>query len=450
MKTSTKLLVLATAVLALATGALLGGVLAEGGGGAAQPPQSAAALPAAADRALTGFGAGSSVEVTRLEAAVRARPTDVPSLTQLGFTYQQRWRETADASYLPRAGEALGRARRIAPRDPLVVTGQGMLALTRHDFRRALVLGRLAVELAPGSARPYGVVGDALLELGRYREAFAAFDRMAALKPSLAAYARIAYGRELIGHVDGAMAAMTLALDSAGGSPEPTAWTHVELAKLHFGRGKLRTAERHFRAALAVFPGYPYAYDGLARVEAARGRLQRAVAIERRAVEAVPLPQFVAELGDLLERAGRRGEAARQRATVRAIDRLLAAGGIRTDLESTLYDVDHGVRKGEAVARAREARAARPSILGDDVLGWALARSGRCEEALPWSRRALRLGTQDALLYFHRGMIERCLGHGEEARTWMRHALALNPGFSTRWAPLAERLAGGNRTIPDA
>ena len=152
------------------------------------------------------------------------------ALIELGYAYQQRWRETGDASYLPRAGEALRRARSLAPRDPLAVTGQGLLALTRHDFRRALVLGRLAVRLAPGSARPYGVVGDALLELGRYREAFAAFDRMAALKPSLAAYARVAYARELIGRVGGAIAAMELALDSAGGHPEPTAWTHVELA----------------------------------------------------------------------------------------------------------------------------------------------------------------------------------------------------------------------------
>jgi tetratricopeptide (TPR) repeat protein len=273
---------------------------------------------------------------------------------------------------------------------------------------------------------------------------------MAALKPSLAAYARVAYARELIGRVDGAIVAMQLALDSAAGRPEPTAWTHVELAKLHFGRGELRPAERHYRVALAAFPGYPYAYDGLARVEAARGRLQRALALERRAVQTVPLPQFVGELGDLLERTGRRSEAARQRRTVAAIDRLLAAGGIRTDLESTLYDVDHGVRIGEAVARARGARAARPSVFGDDLVAWALARTGRCEEALPWSRRALRLGTRDALFLFHRGMIERCLGHTDEARQWMRRAVELNPGFSTRWAPLAARIAGVDRTAPAA
>jgi Flp pilus assembly protein TadD len=71
------------------------------------------------------------------------------------------------------------------------------------------------------------------------------------------------------------------------------------------------------------------------------------------------------------------------------------------------------------------------------VLAWALARNGRCAEAEHFSRRALRLGTRDALKFFHRGMIERCLGNSDEARSWFGRALALNPNFSLRWAPVA-------------
>jgi hypothetical protein len=51
----------------------------------------------------------------------------------------------------------------------------------------------------------------------------------------------------------------------------------------------------------------------------------------------------------------------------------------------------------------------------------------------------MRLGTQDALKFFHRGMIERCLGHGADARAWFGRALALNPHFSLLWAPVARR-----------
>jgi len=58
---------------------------------------------------------------------------------------------------------------------------------------------------------------------------------------------------------------------------------------------------------------------------------------------------------------------------------------------------------------------------------------------MPYSQRALLLGTQDAVKFFHRGMIERCLGHSADARTWFRRALELNPQFSLIWAPVARR-----------
>ena len=114
---------------------------------------------------------------------------------------------------------------------------------------------------------------------------------------------------------------------------------------------------------------------------------------------------------------------------------------MRVDLEIALFDADHGIRLQHALALARVGQRERPSIDGDDVLAWALERNGRCGEALRYSRLALRLGTQDALKYFHRGMIERCLGHAAGSRLWLRRALALNPHFSVLWAPTAGRFA---------
>jgi tetratricopeptide (TPR) repeat protein len=88
---------------------------------------------------------------------------------------------------------------------------------------------------------------------------------------------------------------------------------------------------------------------------------------------------------------------------------------------------------------AKAAHDERPSIDGDDVLSWALARNGRCTAALHYSKRALRLGTRDATKLFHRGMVERCLGHKADAKAWFRRALSVNPHFSLLWAPLARR-----------
>jgi tetratricopeptide (TPR) repeat protein len=424
-----------------ATVLLFGGIFRE-----SSPQRAPAATPVAtqgqADPLQAGFASGDTAELVRsLQETLRANPSDVRSYDLLGLAYQQRARETGDPGYYPKSEGVLRRALRLAPDDFLATSGLGSLALSRHRFRDALAIGRRAQRLSPSTARSYGVVGDALIELGRYREAFAAFDRMVSLKPSLASYTRISYARELLGDVTGAAQAMRLALDAAVGQPEALAWTHLQLGKLFWSVGRVREAGREYRAALVAFPGYVYAYDALAQVEAARGHGRRAVELERRAADAIPLPQFVAALGDLARIAGNDTQARRQYMLIGAIRRLLAANGVRTDLESALFDVDHAVRLPQALSLALAAYRDRPSIEGEDVLAWALARNGRCGEALRHSKRALRLGTLDATKFFHRGMIERCLGHRSEAKSWFKRAVALNPHFSVLWAPAARRYA---------
>ena len=434
MRRRTTFLVGGAVAAALALGGLVGGVLAESRSVA---PSSAAPV-ALAERALTGAaGRISASTVAGLEEQVRGRPKDGVLLTQLGFAYQLRWRETADASYLPRSETALRRAVRLGTEDADAVLGLGSLALIRHEFREALDHGRRAQLLLPGSARPYGVVGDSLIELGRYDEAFQAFERMVAIRPSLASYARVAYARELTGDRPGALVAMRLALDTAAGQPEPSAWAHVEVAKLELGVGRAEAARRHTRAALQALPGYPSARLELARIEAAGGRLDRALVQARRASEAIPTSQAIALYAELLDRQGRSAEAGRQRSTVAVIDRLLRANGVQVDLESAVYRADNLIRPFETVELARRARAKRPSIYGDDALAWALARAGRCAEALPYAARAFRLRTQDPLLFFHRGYAEGCAGDRAAMRGWYRQALDLNPEFSIRWAPVA-------------
>ena len=265
MRQRTRLIVGTAVAVALLAGALIGVSTTEAPSAGPSPTASAASF---SEAAVAGVGRkDTAATVTALEALVATSPENVDALGTLGLAYQVRWRETGDASFLPRAQTALDRALAQRRDDPNATLGLGNLSLIRHQFRQALVVGRNAQRLAPYSARPLGVIGDAQIELGRYAEAFASFERMAALRPSLAAYARIAYARELSGDVPGAIAAMGLALDAAGGQPEPAAWTEVELGKLEFGRGRVDAAAPHYRAALAIRPGYAYAYEQLARVE---------------------------------------------------------------------------------------------------------------------------------------------------------------------------------------
>src|SRR5437660_8058745 len=344
------------AALIAAAALLLGGVLRG-----PAPAQTAVAPAGIIPESLTtGFATGGTAQlVERLQSAVRRAPQDVSSLDLLGLAYQQRARETGDPAYYTKSEGVLRRALELAPRDLLATTGLGTLGLSRHRFHRALALGRRASALSRSTARTYGLVGDALVELGRYREAFDAFDTMARLRPSLAAYARVSYARELLGNWRGAVSAMRLALDAAVDQPEATAWTRVQLGKLYWSRGRLSAAEREDRAALLAYPGYVYALDALAQVEAARGRWARAIALERQAVATIPLPQFVTTLGDLERVTGHERLARRQYALIGVIQRLFVANGVETDLETALFDVDHGVGRSRVLALARLAHRER-------------------------------------------------------------------------------------------
>ena len=430
--TQVRLIVAVAAAAITAAALLLGGVVRNS-------PTVDSAQPAAAASPAASFALGdTAVLVRRLQLQLRAKPS-AQGYAMLGLAYEQRARETGDPGYYTKAGGVLRRSLAHEARNAVAVGGLGSLALSRHRFRDALRLGREARELAPEEVRNYGVVGDALVELGRYREAFAAFDTMAREKPGLSAYSRISYARELLGDIPGSIRAMKLAVDTATGRPESMAWTHVQLGKLYWATGRLSPARREFATALSIFPGYVYGLDALAQVEAARGHLPRAIGLETRAANDVPLPQFVSFLGDLYRVNGQPGLAAKQYGLIGVIRRLLTANGVKTDLETALFQVDHGIRLRQTLALARLAQRERPSIDGDDVLAWALTRNGRCDEALPYSRSALRLGTRDALKYFHRAMIERCLSDDPAARAWFGRALALNPHFSLLWAPVARR-----------
>ncbi len=119
-----------------------------------------------------------------------------------------------------------------------------------------------------------------------------------------------------------------------------------------------------------------------------------------------------------------------------ATQSLLAAAGQDVDLEMALFDADHG-RPAQALQAARSVYAKRPSIFAEDALAWALHANGRSEAALPHARAALRLGTRNAQLHYHLGMVHSALGHEVAARTHLERALRINPHFSPLHVPIA-------------
>jgi tetratricopeptide (TPR) repeat protein len=377
--------------------------------------------------------------IARLQDHLRQAPDDTDAYANLGLALLQRVRETGDPALYDQAGAAFDAALKRDPRHLDALVGQGVLALARHQFAQAADWGQRARAVAPLRAAVYGVLGDAYTELGRYDDAVDALQQMVDIRPDLSSYSRIAYQRELHGEVDGAIDAMQQAVDAGAGGGENGLWVRVQLGNLYFNRGDLTKAEEHYANALAVRADYPYALEGKARVLAARGDSAQAIGIYQRLVERLPLPQFVIGLGELHQSLGDTPAAARQYELVQAEQQLSAAAGVDVDMELALFEADHGKDAAATVARARTAYAHRPSIYAADALAWALYSAGQYDEAARYSVESLRLGTRDANLHYHAGMIARARGDEAAAREHLETALAINPYFSLLRAPLARK-----------
>jgi tetratricopeptide (TPR) repeat protein len=214
----------------------------------------------------------------------------------------------------------------------------------------------------------------------------------------------------------------------------------VQLGTLYFNSGRLADAEGEYNAALAVYPGYFHAQAGLAAVRAAQGRTAEAVVLYKAAVAVVPLPQYVQALGDLHAATGAAKDAQAQYDLVSYIYHVFEVNGVDVSMEKAAFLADQDQDAAAAVQLAQSAAAWRHDIHTQDALAWTLYRAGRYAEALATEQQAMRLGTQNALFYFHLGMIYNGLGDSANAHKNLQQALAINPHFSLKYAPQAMAL----------
>ena len=395
--------------------------------------QLTAPLPATTELSET------QTQISVMQNRLRANPADTAAYAQLGLALLQQVRETADPSAYQQAAQALDEAIKRDPKNLDALLGQGALALARHDFAEALAWGEQAKAVNPHRGQVYGVIADAQIELGQYAPAEATLQTMITTRPDLGSYSRISYFRELHGETVGAIEAMQLAVESGSPTGENTAWTRVQLGHLYFNQGDLDSAEREYRQALVGLPNFVHAEAALARLAAARGDWASARSGYAIVANQLPLPEYVIAAGELELAAGDEPAAQQHFALVAAIDQLYQANGSVTDLEMALFLADHGDAQ-EAVRRARTAYAQRPSIKGAEVLAWALSQAGQHSEAQTLIVQAMRLGTKDASLWYHAGMIAQRNGDIAQAKTLLQAALDLNPYFSPLYAERARQM----------
>jgi tetratricopeptide (TPR) repeat protein len=404
-------------------------------------------------------GSGASVlsqapgrpQVAELDRLIRSfgHQTDAsPSAAGFAFLGQlelERARLTGDVASYARAGHALEEAVSLAPQDP---EPQALLAgvrFTTHDFLGAFELAD-RIYAADRSLSALAVRGDAELELGRYGEAAADYRVLAAARPgdssTLIRLSRLAFL-----HGDGEEAARLAAHAERAAAREglfgaSLSWYAAHRGRLSLEAGNYEEAARHYRRAVDAAPDYHVAISGLAGVRAAQGRFDDAIRLYERAVALVPEPASLAALGDLYAAVGDERAAADRYATVEAIATLQAVNRRLYDRQLALFRADHGGDLDGALEIARQGLVTRRDIYGYDVLAWVLFRLGWLDEARQASDSALAMGTPDARLWFHAGMISAGLGDDDRARTELTRALDLHPAFDPLLAPrAAETLA---------
>jgi tetratricopeptide (TPR) repeat protein len=389
-----------------------------------------------------------TVRVARAQQHLRDLPGDWAGWAALGGAYLEQARVTADPALYPQAEQAARKSLTLRSAadngDALVVLGA--LANARHDFAGARKQATAALRVDSYDSDAYGVLADALTQLGDAPGATGAVQKMLDLRPGLAAYARASYDLELRGRIDQATSLMRRALDDAV-DPHDVAFCQAQLGDLAFGRGDLRVAGESYAAALSTDSSSVAALRGRARVRAASGDMAGALADYADLTARLPGPSYLLEYASLLALAGRSGEAAAQIELATAAQHLFAANGGSDALASAALALAAG-KPSSAVeaARAEWAKRQHPDVA--DTLAWALHADGRDAEALGYARKAVATGGHTAGYAYHLAMIELALGDEASARTEFLHALTTNPYFSPVDGPTARRALaalGGSR-----
>lgn len=376
---------------------------------------------------------------------IKKDPNNYSGYMRLGESYIQKARETGDVTYYNKAEEVLRKALELNPGDYPTVVYLGQVSASKHDFRGSLPYAQKAIEVKPEQSYAYGVLGDDYAELGEYDKAEKAYKFMLTLRPSFYSYSRISYMEELRGNIQKAIEAMENAIRQGrvyairyNQSTENVAWAQFMLGELYFKTGNLKKADEQYKASLKSYDNYYYALAGMGKVRAEEKNYGEAIDLYKKAIGIIPLPLFVSSLGDVYKKTGKIEEAKKQYDLVEYIGLLSKINKIIYNRDLALFYADHDMKLDEALDLAKKELEVRRDIYTYDTLAWTLYKNNRFQEALKPSQESLKLGTMDAILFFHAGMIYYKLGDMDKAKEYLSRAISINPYFHIIYSEVAQ------------
>jgi tetratricopeptide (TPR) repeat protein len=391
--------------------------------------------------------------IRSLESRLKIYPQDFKSYDALGASYIQKGRETADATYFEMAKESLDMSLDLVSSGPDAAsakTHMAVVAMSEHQFEDALYWAQSALACGSGDPSAWAIVGDALTDMGEYDRAEDSYSRLRdTLHPedesNGLAYernSRLAYLQFLKGDAPGAIQLMRSAIAVSMNlhlPAENVAWSQYQLGEIFFKSGDLNAAEQAYKAGLAIDPTSYRNLAGLGEVRTAQENYPEAIALYQKALAVVPFPAFAAALYDLDIRGGRPDDAQKQLQLLEFIGTLNPLNERLFYRELALFYADHNLKLKESVELAQKELEVRRDIYTWDILAWVLFKNGSVSEAAGAMNSALHLGTNDATIFFHAGMIYESLGDTAKAKEFLSRVQSLNPQFNLLFADLARQ-----------
>ncbi len=390
------------------------------------------AMFAQADRPLSGLqsrytlaelkGMKTDARISFLESKLKKQPNDSQLEGLLAAAFLQKLRETIDPVYLQRAANVVDHMLSRNPASYEALRLENEIDMQRHDFPRVAARARELLDRNPSDSGTVGLLGDALMEMGKYAEAGEAYERMLELSPNLFSYNRIAYHRFVTGNAPEALSWMNQAVRAGSDSPENEAWCLVEFGDLLFKTGHIEDARAAYKQALSAFPEYHRAHAALGRLLAAEGDYSQAIERVKKAQATVPFPDYAALLEALYRRIGKNEEADRQLALIDTIDRLMKVNGETMNRNLAVFLADEDRKLDRALELAQAEFRVRNDVFTYDALSWVEYRRKSYKEAAAASEKALEEKTPDPMLYYHAAMIEVALDHKDSAKRDLERA----------------------------
>jgi len=389
--------------------------------------------------------------VHKAQSSVARNPKDAVAYSTLGAAYFQRARETGDVSAYQLAEESLTKSLDLVSADFSADAALGTMAevcMGEHRFTDALIYAQKALSLGSGDVSPFAIIGDAHADMGEYEKAKLAYARLTPPEMTLssrAAYARdsrLAYLKFVVGDTPGAIALMKTSVAEGTEAQLPSenlAWLYFELGEFYTQAGDTASADTAYLAALSTHPGDYRALAGLGKLRGNQGKYEEAIVLYQKAIAVVPMPIFVAELGDLHTKSGNPAEAKKQFQLVEYMGLLGHINQVLHNRDLAIFYADHDIKLTEALTLAHKEFEVRHDIYTWDALSWALYKNGKYAEAEEASRKALQFGTRDSLLLFHAGMISEKLGQRDQATHEYKQALQINPHFHRIYSDVAQQ-----------